>query len=307
MEGVDAIARLAAGQHGVVTHAQMHALGESDAGIGRLCASHYLLPVHRGIYAVGHRRLSADGARSAASLSVRDGAPVGRFSAANHLELGRWRPRHGLVEVAADTREAGRRTDIKVLRLASLRPEHVIVERDVRCTSVARTLVDLAGAPDLGDVALAKAIRQAEFQRRLDRGEIARVLAGIARPRGVRRLRALLEMPVGSYPETGLEWRFYDFVRAAGLDEPECQVLFVVGAPPRQIRVDFFWRSAGLVVEVDEEHHQLPAFAKQDRERDDGLRALGLDVERVTKRDLNEDPFGLLARLTSSGRLLSNG
>ena len=172
---VELIASLAGAQHGVVSYEQLRAAGRSRQAINRLRASGYLHRVRPRVYAVGHRALSAEGIRVAASLSVRGGSPIARYSAGAQLALTRRKPRHGLVEVAVPTRECGRRTDVKIVRLASLDPDDLIVERGVLCTSVARTLVDLAAV--LSEHDLAKAVREAEFQRRLDRDAIARILA----------------------------------------------------------------------------------------------------------------------------------
>jgi hypothetical protein len=51
------IATLAAAQHGVVARRQLIALGATRSMIETRIARGLLLPLHRGVYAVGHRRL----------------------------------------------------------------------------------------------------------------------------------------------------------------------------------------------------------------------------------------------------------
>ncbi|HEY6771273.1 MAG TPA: type IV toxin-antitoxin system AbiEi family antitoxin domain-containing protein, partial [Solirubrobacterales bacterium] len=63
------IARLAANQHGVVTTAQLEDAGLSRGRISERAAAGGLHPLHRGVYAVGHSRLSERGRWMAAVLS----------------------------------------------------------------------------------------------------------------------------------------------------------------------------------------------------------------------------------------------
>jgi Transcriptional regulator, AbiEi antitoxin len=64
-----AIAERAAEQHGVVSRAQLRALGMSDAGISRGLARGRLHPLHRGVFAVGHRLVGRPGLWMAAVLA----------------------------------------------------------------------------------------------------------------------------------------------------------------------------------------------------------------------------------------------
>lgn len=282
------IAALASRQHGVVSYWQLRDLGLTAPEITRLqrCARlHRVLPA---VYAVGHRALSEDGVRLAASLSVRGGSPVARYSAGHHLGLTTRKPRHGLVEVAVPDVSAARRSHVRVVRLASLDPDDLVVRRGVLCTSVARTLVDLAAV--LSEHDLATAVRQAEFQRELDRLHVGRVLGSISRPRGCRALRALLDIPADRVPQTMLERRFLEVIAGAGIPEPVLQHPFVIGDPAEQIRVDGYWPQARVAVEVDGPHHALPAFVQRDRWRDRELEALGITVVRVPQEWLDSAP-----------------
>lgn len=285
----------------MVGQRQLRDLGRSPDSIKRLHAAGYLHRVHRGVYAVGHTALSPDARRMAASLAVRGGSPVVRYSAGEHLALTRRRAEHGMVEVGVATHSAAHRADIRVLRLSTLAPRHLVVERGVLCSSVSRTLVDLAGVLSGHDLAVA--VREAEFRRVLDRDAIRVVLADCGRPPGARALRSLLDLPADGLPDSLLERRFLELVTAAGLLPPRLQQRFVIGDPPEQIRVDFYWPAVRLVVEVDGPHHELPAFRKRDAERDAGLRALGLTVVRIAAAALRTDPAGVVA---SVARLIAN-
>lgn len=73
---------LATDQDGVVATRQLEELGYSESMIRRAVASGRLLTVHRGVYAVGHRRLSRRGRCLAATLACGSDAMVSHRSAA---------------------------------------------------------------------------------------------------------------------------------------------------------------------------------------------------------------------------------
>jgi hypothetical protein len=65
-----AIAALAARQHGVVARAQLVELGLGRRAIGHRLEHGRLHPIHRGVFAVGHRVLSQEGWWMAAVLAA---------------------------------------------------------------------------------------------------------------------------------------------------------------------------------------------------------------------------------------------
>jgi hypothetical protein len=86
--GVDgAIAELATRQHGVVARWQLERLGMSRHEVGGRMRAGRLHPLHRAVYAVGHRRLSREGRYLAAVLSAGEGAVLSHCSAADLWEL----------------------------------------------------------------------------------------------------------------------------------------------------------------------------------------------------------------------------
>jgi len=64
-----ALARLAANQHGVVSLAQMRAVGLGKEAVKARARRGRLHRVHRGVYAVGHPRLTNEGRWMAAVLA----------------------------------------------------------------------------------------------------------------------------------------------------------------------------------------------------------------------------------------------
>src|SRR4051812_25036748 len=93
-----AISRLAGNQHGLVTTRQLLAAGVPASGIADRVAAGRLHRIHRGVYAVGHPKLSERGKWMAAVLTCGDGAVLSHTSAA---ELwGMHRPRRDPGESA---------------------------------------------------------------------------------------------------------------------------------------------------------------------------------------------------------------
>src|SRR3954468_6818334 len=77
-----ALAKLAEAQHGVVSFRQLRELGFSKGHISRAFEADRLKRIHRGVYAVGHARLSGQGRCLAAVLACGNGAVLSHHSAA---------------------------------------------------------------------------------------------------------------------------------------------------------------------------------------------------------------------------------
>src|SRR4051812_17032289 len=76
------MAALAADQHGVVARSQLLLLGLSGDAIDRRIAARRLHPMYRGVFAVGHRRVSRLGRWMAAVLACGPDAVLSHASAA---------------------------------------------------------------------------------------------------------------------------------------------------------------------------------------------------------------------------------
>src|SRR3954463_11506208 len=78
-----ALASVAARQHGVITTAQVLGAGIHSSGITKRIAAGRLHRIHRGVYAVGHYRLSDEGRWMAAVLAC------GKHAVLSHRSAGR--------------------------------------------------------------------------------------------------------------------------------------------------------------------------------------------------------------------------
>jgi very-short-patch-repair endonuclease len=233
--------------------------------------------LHQGVYAVGHVAITSGGLDLAAVLACGSGALLSHRSAAVHWLVVRHAPRY---EVTVP----GRRVDrpgIVARGTRSLTEEDVAVIDGIPVTSPARTLVDLADV--LSEQRLADTVHEAEVQRLLDVREVEAALSRVPGRRGGHRLRRVIAAYDGGPPMTRseAEVRFLRLCAEHAIATPQSNVL--LGG----YEVDFHWPEARLVVEVDgaEAHHTRRAF-HEDRRRDRTLAALGVQVLRVTWRDL---------------------
>jgi very-short-patch-repair endonuclease len=276
--GPDAwIARLASNQHGVLSTAQIASAGLSHAGVTRRVRAGRLHRIHRGVYAVGHWRLSDEGRWMAAVLACGEGAVLSHLSAAELWGIRRRTRRlsgsgvAGTVHVTAPGTAGRRKRNGVILHRSSTLTASDCTRRDgIPVTRPTRTLSDLR--PLLSPAQFNSAVREAEFlslpiRDWLDRGKGPR-----GDPFDTDRTR------------TELERRMLALCRRHRLPRPEVNVKL------DRFEVDFLWRDQRLVVEVDGwgSHRTRTAF-EEDRARDARLEVLGYRVVRFTWRQLTAE------------------
>jgi very-short-patch-repair endonuclease len=271
-----AIARVAARQHGVITRRQLLAVGLFPSGISDRVKAGRLHRIHRGVYAVGHYRLSNEGRWIAAVLACGEDAVLSHRSAGQLWGI--LRPRGRRLSMA-DSRGEGlpidvtvpgnggrkRHRGISVHRSSTLTTAACTLHDGIPVTTPARTLADLRHV--LSPARFASALREAEFLR-LPVGD------GAGRS-GSTHQRT----------RTELEAMFMALVRRHRLPRPEVNVRV------DRYEVDFLWRPQQLIVEVDgwESHGTRSAF-EEDRARDARLTSFGYAVLRFTWHQVDEEP-----------------
>jgi very-short-patch-repair endonuclease len=278
---VDArVAVLAAAQHGVVALRQLRTIGLGTGAINHRVRCGRLHRLHRGVFAVGHDRLSRQGRWMAAVLAMGDGAALSHVSAA-----ALWGIRSSAanrIHVTVPTTAGRKHRDAIVLHrsrtLHAVDVEHV---DGIAVTSIARTLLDVAGMLAAGPVE--RAVERSLELRLFDMRELRALIdADPTRP-GARMLDRIVatmhDEPVLTRSEREAFMR--DLCDARGLRRPE------VNSRIDGSEVDFFWRAQRLIVETDghETHGTRTAF-ERDRARDARLTVLGYRVVRFTHRQL---------------------
>jgi hypothetical protein len=217
----------------------------------------------------------------AAVLACGDDAVLSHRSAAsllNLLPIG-----SGRIDVTVTVRR--RRPSIAVHETGTLEKADITVCSRIPCTSLARTLIDLAGV--VTPRMLHRALEQALVLRIFDRAPLDDALARSNGRRGIGTLRGLLADLADEPPfvRSELERRFIELVRQAGLPPPVVNG-FIAG-----YEVDFHWPAQRLVVETDGRYTHARALAfERDRRRDLDLELAGWHVIRITWRQVTEEP-----------------
>lgn len=280
-----AVAPLAARQHGVVSVRQLYSLGLSDRQVRKRLAVGSLHRLHRGVYAVGHMRLTREGRWLAAVFACGEGAVLSHQGAAELWGLRR-RSRGRAIEVTVPLTSGRRqRAGIVVHRAGTLRPEERTRHRRIPVTTPVRTILDLATR--LARRQLERAMDEAERLGLCTEDDLDDIVTEhFGRP-GAGALRALLEEHRAGSTATrnDFEERFLSLCRRYCLPQPE------VNVPLVDYVVDFLWPDAKLVVEVDGRatHGTRRAF-HEDRDRDGRLAVAGYRVVRFTWWDVTRRP-----------------
>ena len=280
----EVIAQIAGDAHGVVTRRELLEAGVSPKRIRRRVRRGALIPVHRGVYRVGHQAPSLEAHYMAAVKACGDRALLcGR--AAAHL----WRLLKGTPpqpEVLAPTRRLVPGVNTHRSGTAST---DVADWRGIPLTSVPRTLVDLASS--LSENALARACHEAGVLYRTTPKEVCAVLRRLPNARGRKKLERVLHGEV-SVTLSRLESSFLKLLGAARLPIP------VTNKVAGRHRVDCRWPEQRLTVELDSyQYHQSRYAWDKDRLREREARGRGDEFRRYTWVDVFEEPQSMLSEL----------
>jgi hypothetical protein len=290
-EATAAIRALAERQHGVVAHRQLLEAGTGEGLIFRRQEAGLLIPVYRGVYALGHYRITREGRWVAAVLACGPGAVLSHFSA-GHL----WGicGSYGPIEVLRQSggfKPEGHR-GVRLHQTRRLHSYEVTVGRGIPVAVRERVLLDLAGRVD--PKRLERIFVQTYKSGHLSWPRLRRIITRRRGCKGVRRLRQVAAevdpevLETKSVPEVD----FFALCRDANLPTPSVNVLV------KGHLVDFLWPAQKVIVETDSwsHHGDRPTFEK-DRQRDVDLIAAGYDVHRATYKMLERNPDPILANV----------
>jgi very-short-patch-repair endonuclease len=260
------IAAQAAEQHAVLDAAELRACGLTTSGIDRRLQTGRLHRKHRGVYAVGHPRLTQQGVWLAAVKACGPGAALSHQSAAALWSLlPDYRgPPHVTVQGPGGRR---RREGIEVHRSRTLTRRDLMIRDAILVTNPARTIADLR-----------RVLNTDRWEDALDKARSLHL--------------PIPELGATAPTRSRLERRLLALCRRHRLPIPETNVR--VGP----FLVDFLWRQQRLIVETDGyEHHRDRAAFEADRARDAKLSLMGYTVIRITWRQITGDPGGVAATL----------
>jgi very-short-patch-repair endonuclease len=273
-------------QYGVVARWELTLLGYRKTAVQDRIDSGRLKPMHAGVYAVGHTKLTPNGYFLAAVLAFGPRALLSHRSAGVLWDLLSSRQ----IKVDVTTHVSAQRTTkrIKARRTRVLHPEDWTIKDGIPVTSVARTILDLAAIlrPDgLLDV-IDNAVRAELF----DLAALERAIARTPHRRGVKKLEALLADYRGAPNlRSKFEKRFRARLRATELPEARHDVM-VAG-----YEADVYFPQFQLVIELDSRgYHLTPRAFENDALRDAARLKKGIATLRVTDKRFYADPDAVM-------------
>jgi uncharacterized protein DUF559 len=243
--------------------------------------------VHAGVYAVGHRVLSARGHWMAAVLACGFDALLSHRACAALANIRR--TSSSCVEVTVRTHrgkiDGVRRTSAAACSRRTATGSTASPARRSRWTLLQLAVV----LPRRG---LERACDEALVQGLFDLAAIEELLARSRGCRGAARLRAVLDEHAidTTLTRSELEERTLGLLDRAGIARPEVNVRLVCrpGVAPQ---VDFLWRAQRLVLETDgARFHRTPRQIEHDRRREADLVRAGYRVLRATWRQVEREP-----------------
>jgi hypothetical protein len=255
------VSYLADRQHGVVSRRQVLELEVSCRQLDRWVNAGHIHRVYRGVYAVGHRRLTWEGQRMAAVLACGPGAFLSHTPAGQLQRIVERRLRtamHVSLTGRSDRAPAG----IVTHRPRSLDRRDTRHFLNIPVTTPTRTVWDLATM--LTPRETRRAFARAEKLDLLDRPRLASLVASNPKHKGAGVIRALLgeaALPLAR-TRSWLEDLVVFICSEHGLPLP------LVNVDLLGYEADFLWPDAKFVVEADGGDHLDRAQRDRDNERD---------------------------------------
>ena len=285
MKKVDAkVGRLAAGQHGLVTHSQAEALGMTARQIHSRVAAGLFVPMHRGVYRTTGAARSPEQAVLAGCLAAAHDAVASHRAAAWLWNLRGFDD--PLVEVSVP---GGQPTVVGVTIHRPRRLERVDVSRtrQVPVTTPARTLLDLGAV--VSAARIEAAMEDALLRRLTTTAALTSTVERLTRRgrNGSAVLRQLVSErdPAAAPTESVLEDELLQLLRDAGLPEPVRQ--HRVG----RVRLDFAYPAANVGIEADSRiWHGARADVQRNSDKANVLAAHGWRVLHFTSHDVRDRP-----------------
>lgn len=295
--GERAVAAIAEGQEGLITTPQLLFVGIGHGAIRYRRELGRLHVVHRGVFAVGHGKITPEGCLAAAALACGPTAVISHRSAAVLWDL-LPPPAPGGVHISSPT-HLRPRAGIVLHRSKAPAPTDVRRRQRLPLTSPAMTVLDLAETEPLP--VLQRALNEARVRSLVDQRRFAELAM---RTNGRTGWGALLKIfrdeGFPDFSRSRAETILWGLIRSAELPLPR-----------RNLRVhghelDFYWPDARLNAEIDgRAAHGTGLRFESDRDRDAHLATFGIRVMRFTWKQLTERPELVVGRLSAA--LAANG
>ncbi len=282
------VAETARRQCGVVSLEQLLGAGGTNGQVRGLVQRGVLIPLHRGVYAVGHRPLLRKAYLIAALLAVGPDAFLSHRTAAAVYGLREVNTK--VIDVTAPGRTRRSRGALNVHGIQR-RPQ-VRTWNGLRVSSVPQMLIELA--PQETERELDRLITACVRKNILDLAEVRRALDG---RRGAAKLRAALAAYLPKPDrKSSLEVAFDEFLA----EHPE------IPEPERNVHIDgweidCYWPGHRLAVELDgRPYHVAVKDIERDRYKDAKLLLKRIRVLRITDTRFELDRQGVFDDLVGA-------
>ena len=280
------VAGIATGAHGIVTRAELLAAGVTGRQIDRRIEKGLLIPEYAGVYRAGHRARSRESSYTAATKAGGPGAVLFSHAAGHLLAILKsqtWPP----AEVMTTSRRKPR--NLRTKRVRRIDRRDVTEVQGIPCTTVPRTLVDLAAV--LSEEDLARAVHLAYVIYRVGPKHVEAVLKRQPNAKGAALLKAILKGDAKvllSHLEKGFILRLTE----AGLPLPD------TNRPTDGHYVDCRWRDKRVTVELNGFRFHNSRHSWEDgNDRERAAYARGDAFRRYSYKDVFEDSSRMLAEL----------
>ena len=279
------VVELLGAQHGLVSSAQLTALGLGRNTLARLVRQHRLEKAGPGVLRVAGAPVTWEQRLMNGLLALGPEAAVSHRAAARLHRFDRATGDH--VEFLVARAQRNSRLVEMVHSSKLIRPYDFVTVDGLRATSATRTILDLANIqvhPDTVKAAIDSSVRM-----QLSAPETIRRRLTDIRRRGRTGVRLVDDLLADAGGHTMLEREFLRLMREAGLPRPEPQVVFRDGHRTLA-RVDFHYKEWNIIVEVSGKlGHSSPTERARDAQRRNELQDIGLRVyeftwEQVTQR-----------------------
>lgn len=281
---------------------QLVEIGLRPSSVRSRAASGSLHRVYRSVYAlVPAELLTREGRWLAAVLACGPGAVLSHRTAAALHELRR--TDRAKIDVTIPRRSVCRHAGIDVHRSTTLTPADVTLVDGIPCTTIARTLVDLA-----------EVVNRRQLERAFDQADILEVLDLRALNDQLERNPSRHAVPVvgavlsehyigTTATQSELEEVFLALCRRVGAPAPLVNEWVDLGDGEPPIWADFVWRQQRVIVETDGyKFHRSRQARERDARRDQRALLAGWKPVRTTWRQVMNRPHELeptIARLVN--------
>jgi len=272
----------------VISVRQLYALGLSARQVACQVAEGHLHRLHRGVYAVGHLKLSRDGRLTAALLAAGDGAFLSHRTAAalhglRNLNLRR-------IEITVVGRAVRARVGIAIHRTTTPPPRgELTTVNGLAVSTVPRLLIELSATET--EQELRRLITVAVRERAFDHGNLRAAITRHSTWPGMPNLKAAYAKYLPQHDRKSDLERAFDALLAQHPEVPE---------PQRNVymdrwELDCYWPDPNVVLELDgRPYHLVVEKIEDDRLKDAYLLTHGIKPLRVTGDRFKYDALGAL-------------